>query len=103
MNKEIIIYHKFCLECYWDEEFRIIKSYAQNKRYKLSTVRTTSDLKIHEKATEIYGSPRYKAFVYENGNVTEIADFAKKCKAKPIKNTKAKAPAKKRSKKNDNK
>lgn len=99
MNDKITIYHKFCLECYWKDEFKTIKSYAQSKKKLLTTVRTTSDYKLHEMASNLYGSEKYLAFVYADGKVTDIMEFAKQCKAKPVKNTKAKTPRKKKNEK----
>ena len=103
-QKTIKLYTKVCARCMWPAKMNLLQSYAQNKGAKLKIMRTAYRPDWHKKATEIYGSEDYTAFIYEGGRVKDFISWTGKTKAKPVKNTKAKRTKKtkaKKAKKND--
>lgn len=85
---KVIVYTKWCLECVWPEEVKILRIWASDKNIKVK--RTSYRPDWHRKATKLYGSEDYDAFVVYKGKVEDFVSFVNDCKNKLVKEGKLK-------------
>ena len=86
MKKEIIVYSKFCLKCFYPNESKKMKIWADENNVNLKIRRTAYRPDWHKKATNLWGDENYEAFiVLANGEVKDFVSFFNKTKKKPIK------------------
>lgn len=79
MVRKITIYTKFCLPCQWPAETGIVNRWADKYKFKVKVVRTTYRPAKHAKASELWGSDSYQAFVNYHGINTRFVDFVDEC------------------------
>ena len=87
---KVIVYTKFCLECFYENEIKTLKQFTFQEQAKLIIKRTAYRPSLHAKAVKIYGSDKYSAFVQYGEIIIDIPDFANFCKNKMIKRGKRK-------------
>lgn len=75
MDKEIVIYTKFCLECVDSEGLDIVRHWAMKNKVLVSVVRTTYRPQLHEIASKCYGNERYTIFANVGNEVIEWGDL----------------------------
>lgn len=95
-RNQLIVYTKFCLNCIMPDFWRMFQKEAVRQGYSLETIRTTYRPFAHKKASSIWKSDDYFAFVvFPDGGVFKLEGamdmWQEKAKNKLVKSGKKKS------------